>query len=533
MRQRADVDAARRGDLAHPQRQRVVAAPFGHAGQKRDLARARQVRRQAAVELVGAPGLADLLEPPDRRHHGQPRKGETLVWGGFGHRHRDGLAPQLRRRDLTVEGGAEGGGLRVGVAGVAGSAGLHRPRHPVPGARLRDRARGQRGDPFEMTEPVFRLVEEAQRVPAGVELRVGRHRRALGRMRGGDGVGEVGPVDVEHLARQHPPFHPPGIGVDDVLRVAPHRQHRLGRLHELAAAAQEAGLGEQVCRHALLRRHRVEQRAGVLVAAVHGVPGRGQRFGARQRRHAQGRLGPLGMQHGLQADAVVLAWQRLAEFGDQPRLRRGVKLRRAPDRSEHGRRARLRAQRPVRPRQQQLAVQRQRRPAGKGVDDGLRLRQPAHHGALAVARDRVVARPAVEVLQGRIDLAGGDGREAAARQRPCQDGAVERSLGEAVADRLRGGDVGGGKRGEPARERVGRHPDGRRLGQDRAGDVGRVGPRRREGHLGGRQPQRLRRPGGRHGRHHGREQNDPSHRRRSPQPVSILVYDALHPCRKG
>ena len=38
MRQRADVDAARGGDLADLQRQRVVAALFGHVGEQREFA---------------------------------------------------------------------------------------------------------------------------------------------------------------------------------------------------------------------------------------------------------------------------------------------------------------------------------------------------------------------------------------------------------------------------------------------------------------------------------------------------------------
>ena len=75
-----------------------------------------------------------------------------------------------------------------------------------------------------------RIVEEAKRDPAGMELGLGPLHVVLGRMAGGDLIGELGLADVEEVAGQNPPLVPPGVGIDQLGRIAGRAQNDFGGL---------------------------------------------------------------------------------------------------------------------------------------------------------------------------------------------------------------------------------------------------------------------------------------------------------------
>ena len=170
---------------------------------------------------------------------------------GFGIVDRDAAAADPRGGELAVEGGAEHRGLLVVGVGVARPAGFGGAAEPVIGARQRQRPVGDLGDPRKMRGRRLRIVEAAQRIPAGVEFGVDDVVGLFGRMRRDEPVGGLDVAMVDKLARQHPPLGPPFIGIDQRGLVARRLQHDCGGLGELLGAPQIFGLGEEIAGRAL------------------------------------------------------------------------------------------------------------------------------------------------------------------------------------------------------------------------------------------------------------------------------------------
>ena len=89
-----------------------------------------------------------------------------------------------------------------------------------------------------------RIVHEAQRDPAGVEVGLDPVLVARGRGGGADHVGGVGVAVVEQLARKQAALGPPFIAVDQRGAVARRRLHQVGGVHQLVRATQLLHLGQ-------------------------------------------------------------------------------------------------------------------------------------------------------------------------------------------------------------------------------------------------------------------------------------------------
>ncbi len=140
---------------------------------------------------------------------------------------------------------------------------------PVAGAAQRVRVFGAVVDPGEMGGGGRRIVEEAQRDPAGGEMLVGAVVATLGAGRvTGDAVGGLGIVVVEQTAHQKAALHPPTVGIDQGVRILRRRQHQLGGFFRFAVGPQPLCAREDVTRVAARRgRYCIKQGLGVLGAA--------------------------------------------------------------------------------------------------------------------------------------------------------------------------------------------------------------------------------------------------------------------------
>jgi hypothetical protein len=143
--------------------------------------------------------------------------------------------------------------------------GLGGPAQPIAGARQCGRMLRAVGDAREMLQRGGRVVKEAQRDPAGREvafraIELLRRRRCVAR----DQVGRLRLADVEQLARQQPPLHPPLVEVIETRRVMRDGQHQLPGLGDLVVAPQPLQAGKEIARIVpRLHWHRLEQRLGV------------------------------------------------------------------------------------------------------------------------------------------------------------------------------------------------------------------------------------------------------------------------------
>ena len=92
---------------------------------------------------------------------------------------------------------------------------------PVAGARERDRVAGALADLGEMGERGVRIVEEAQRDPAGGELVLGAIVVPVGHDGGArDPIGRLGDRRASSSLRDdEPPLDPPLVGVDRLRRI--------------------------------------------------------------------------------------------------------------------------------------------------------------------------------------------------------------------------------------------------------------------------------------------------------------------------
>ena len=190
----SDRHAAHGGHLPDLQGDLVLAALLGHGGEQGDLGRVLQRIGEMAVEQASppvVPGGGQVLD-----HLDQFAVGEAVAGGGVGRRRpRQGQpgGAQPGERELSVErrrvgaGALEVAGRRGLVAGGGGGA-----AEPVLGARQAERQARDGGELGEMPARGRRIVEEFERVPAGMELGFGAIGGRFGGMAGRDAVGEPG-----------------------------------------------------------------------------------------------------------------------------------------------------------------------------------------------------------------------------------------------------------------------------------------------------------------------------------------------------
>ena len=169
-------------------------------------------------------------------------------------------------RQLAVIAGRLLGRPGVGRARLLGAAGgLGGAALPVAGPRHRGRVDAADADAGKMLGGGRRIVQEAQRDPARGEFLLGLVDIAGGKRRvARDQIGVAVFADVEHFARQQPPFDPPFVQIVQPAGILRRAQHQLRGLGELFLAAQQLDLAEDVAGIAMqFARNRVQQGPGV------------------------------------------------------------------------------------------------------------------------------------------------------------------------------------------------------------------------------------------------------------------------------
>ena len=380
---------------------------------------------------------------------------------------------------------------------------LGRPSAPVFGARDRQRRLGGDRGLGEALRRLPRVAEEAQRDPAGVERAVDLVRR-IGRGRGLDAQVERQPrlVEVEKLARHHPPLAPPAVGIDERVAVGGRKRQEgrglvgaAGATRVLDSCEEKPGIGPE-------RLGNRPDQGGRQGAARGGDAGGGQPLdvGAGERGGAGGGAKTLRVEKAVGAALVIGLGQDRTEVAQDRALGPGVGGAVAPQRA-HAR------DRLVRPAQGVLRA-RKRKPASarrrlRRREEGDDLRGPGLTGEQVrlLARAQVaVARP-VRMGGGERPQRGEGGMRVGAQRRPFEGEAAIR-IAFGARERGERGDValpvgdGGGKDDCGGRRRRGRR--GARLLAGRKGaakQTGRVlGQGLDRGRGGNRRPGLRRRP---------------------------------------
>ncbi len=241
--------------------------------------------------------------------------------------------PQARRRELPVEGDRVA--RRVGVAALGLVALPQRFRGaglPIGGAAPGDGRLGEPRDRVELRRRRLRVLQEAQRDPAGVEGRLDARRRAGLADVGAERQGLLRVAEVEQLAQHDAPLGPPFVAVDRP-GVARGGQDQVRGLLGAAEPAQPLGAGEDRQRVRLQRlRHGRQGDLGQRRIRHHGGAGLGQRDHVRPRQRGllQARCDLLLVQEVLGPDAVVLAVDHVGEVVGERRLLPGRQLVVAP-----------------------------------------------------------------------------------------------------------------------------------------------------------------------------------------------------------
>ena len=142
---------------------------------------------------------------------------------------------------------------------------------PIAGARQRIGTDGAVGDMREKRGGGLRIVQEAQRDPAGGEIMIDAEitaHRLGGVARDVKGGARI--TVVEQLAHQDAPFLPPLVEIDHRGRVLRHGEDQLAGFFQLVVFAQPLHAREDIAGIApRARRHGVEQRLGVVQPLDH------------------------------------------------------------------------------------------------------------------------------------------------------------------------------------------------------------------------------------------------------------------------
>ncbi len=225
----------------------------------------------------------------------------------------------------------------------------------------------------------------------GVDLR-----RDRGRRRGGaEREGLTGIAEIDELARDHAPFAPPCVGIDQRRRVARRLREPGGRLAGAIGAPrvlhpreQQAGVGLQRLRNCGDRARR--QRA---VGRVEPRLGERDLVGAGERRRAQGRRALSGVEQPVGAVFVVGAGQQRGEGFQRLALAPQVEVFLAPQRRDDRARLVAAARFERGARERELARRRRRRLAGEARQHDRRRRMVGVEMRLLDRADPVAAWP--------------------------------------------------------------------------------------------------------------------------------------------
>ena len=209
------------------------------------------------------------------------------------------------------------GGFIVAASLAVAAHRLQRAALPVLAARDRDRVRGVVADLGEVLVGGLRIVDEAQRDPAGGELVLGA-RIVFGRRQriARHHVSGLMFTLVEELACDEAPLGPPLLEIVLLRGAARGGLQQPRGLDRLVVAAQPLRLVEKVSGIAARAlRHRIEQRAGVrgLVRDSLARPADQEVGAAEQLRHAHAGVGLVVIEAAIHARLVVGARQHVAE----------------------------------------------------------------------------------------------------------------------------------------------------------------------------------------------------------------------------
>ena len=230
----------------------------------------------------------------------------------------------LRAGELAVIGDRVGGrALVMPLRHFLGADRLGGAALPVGDARDRDRRLGGLRGSTEMGRGQRRVLEEAQRDPARVELGLDAVRAALGAMVSDDPVSQARVAGVEELAGDDAPLRPPFVAVGEDCRIARGAGHGVRGFGELVVPPQPLGPGERIGGVRLERPRHCIQKGARLLGVVGdgdarldevGVVGAGARGGA-------ARSAPvLFEQHPLHAEPVVGLGEHAGELLQDLRL---------------------------------------------------------------------------------------------------------------------------------------------------------------------------------------------------------------------
>ena len=273
------------------------------------------------------------------------------------------------------------------------------------------------------------IVQELERVPAGVELGLGAVGGRLGGMARRDAVGELGLVLLDQGARDQTALDPPGIGVDQLAGVSGGRQQQLGGLVDLVGTAQRLNArikGERIVPH------RPGQGGQLAIGGLALLDRRDHRLGERQLvladegGDAQCIVRLPVIEQPVHARLVVRGGQQVAELGEDGLLVRPGDVLVAPEAADERGRVLLPAAGDVGLRQLD----------GGGVGDrlGRAERLDDARGGQVLAGNRLfvadaqerLAGPVAELLAHRQDARGGHRLAAAGGDQPVDDLDVDR-----------------------------------------------------------------------------------------------------------
>ena len=213
----------------------------------------------------------------------------------------------------------------------------------------------------------------------------------------GDLVGELELLEVEQLAGNHPPLHPPLVGIDQPLRLARRRQQRVRGVGDLVGAAQPLNAAEQVARVvARRRRHCLQRRLGPRRLVDDRGAGLGDReFGRiEMARGAHAGLVVVGIEADIHPHLVVGRSDQTGERGAGLPFKVCGKTVVAPRFAHCRLRAGLVALREQGARERKSALGAVRPLAGEEGDDRLRIGALLPQRRLGAAPQRNEARPA-------------------------------------------------------------------------------------------------------------------------------------------
>ncbi len=373
-------------------------------------------------------------------------------------------------------------GLLVIGARIAGAARFRRAAEPIEGARLRQRARGDRLNATEMLGGGRRIVEIAKRIPAGMELGLDGLRLPFGGMVGDEAIGGLAVALLQKHPRDDAPLVPPCVGIDQTVAVARGALDQGRRLFDPVLLAQVLGGGEEIAGvRAQIGRHLGQERVGIAVAANGGGAGAEERFRVGEARETLRIRHAVGVKQHVHAELVIGPRQKRAEVRHHLRFGRLVELLVTPEAHDQALRLAGLTQLDIGAGKRHRAFGRARRVLPEGGHDVARRHPLAVQRALQIGADHLHAGPAAQLHRRVSDFGGRNVGRAAQGDRPGENVPVERAGRHALANGQRARNVAPGGV-EPVLQITAHGRDAghaRAHGRDGGGEGHRVGSRRR------------------------------------------------------